>query len=177
MSAGVFAPVILCLLGSVAKGAGDEPQKVTACEVKKDPAAYNHKLLEVTGIISRGFEDFTFSDPTCASWPPFWLEYGGTISSQTIYCCPGSPDRTRPVPLVVEDISIPLTDDQKFREFDRLLQDQPNARVRATVIGRFFAGRQEQSVNGVVFAGYGHLGCCSLLVIQQVLSVEVPTRR
>ncbi len=34
----------------------DERVKVSYCELKKNPAAYNHKLIEVTGFISHGFE-------------------------------------------------------------------------------------------------------------------------
>jgi hypothetical protein len=43
--------------------------------------------------------------------------------------------------------------------------------VHATVIGRFFAG-QEQRLPGGMGPGYGHAGCCSLLAIQQVTSVD-----
>src|SRR5688572_13745873 len=52
----------------------EERVKVSLCDVKKDPAAYNHKLLEITGFVSHGFEDFTFFDTACSSWPGIWLE-------------------------------------------------------------------------------------------------------
>jgi len=35
------------------------------CQLLADPAAYNHKLVEVTGVASKGFEDFTLSEPGC----------------------------------------------------------------------------------------------------------------
>jgi len=47
----------------------DAPQAVTVCQLKGDPAAYNHKLVEVTGFVSHAFEDFSLFDPTCSSWP------------------------------------------------------------------------------------------------------------
>ena len=55
-----------------------EPLNVSVCELKKDPGFYNHKLIEVTGFVSQGFENFTLFDPTCSDWPDTWLEYGGT---------------------------------------------------------------------------------------------------
>ena len=46
-----------------------ERSKVSVCELKRDPLAFNHKLVEVTGFISHGFEDFTLFDPECSEWP------------------------------------------------------------------------------------------------------------
>jgi hypothetical protein len=43
--------------------------------------------------------------------------------------------------------------------------------VRATVRARIFVAKE--SVNGrTLYAGYGHMGCCMLLAIQQIVSVE-----
>ncbi|MDX6695530.1 MAG: hypothetical protein QOF02_3133 [Blastocatellia bacterium] len=153
-------------------GKREEPLKIPTCQLKSDPAAYNHKLIEVTGFISHGFEDFTLSDPQCPSWPGVWLEYGGKAASGTMYCCGVAADRSRPKPLRVETINIPLVDDERFRAFDKLLQGRPDSVVHATIVGRFFAGQQMKYPNGVAWGGYGHMGCCSLLAIQQVVSVD-----
>jgi hypothetical protein len=59
----------------------DGPLKISLCKLKSDPATYNHKLVEVTGFVSQGFEDFTLFDPACESWPAVWLEFGGTVKS------------------------------------------------------------------------------------------------
>lgn len=80
---------------------------------------YDQRLVEVTGFVTRGFENFTLFDPACTSSHDVWLEYGGTA------------DGRRAKPLTVED---------------------------------------------TLWGGYGHLGCCSLLAIQQVLSVEPQQR-
>jgi hypothetical protein len=157
---------------------GEEPEKVTICQLKGNPAAYDHKLLEVAGFVSHGFENFTLFDPDCPSSPDTWLEYGGMISSGTLYCCGVSTERTRRQQLVVEHVSIPLLDDQLFHEFDRLIQRPPDSVVHATVVGRFFSGRQIHLRSGVVvWGGYGHLGCYSLMAIQQVLSVDPQERQ
>src|SRR6266853_3459986 len=56
-----------------------QPDKVTVCQLQSDPAKYNHKIIEVTGFISHGFEDFGFFNPDCSSQQVgIWLEYGGT---------------------------------------------------------------------------------------------------
>lgn len=151
-------------------------EKVTLCRLKSEPAAYNHKLVEVTGFISHGFEDFMLRDPQCPSWPGVWLEYGGTAASGTMYCCGVTANRTRPKPLVVEKITIPLIIDERFLEFDKLLQRRPDSIVHATILGRFFAGEPVKYPKGTYWGGYGHMGCCSLLAIQQVRSVDPQDR-
>lgn len=63
-----------------ARGAlGEEPQKVALCQLVADPGTYNHKLVEVEGFISSGFEDFTLFDPSCSSTMDIWLEYGHSL--------------------------------------------------------------------------------------------------
>jgi hypothetical protein len=159
----------------------EQPEKLTACQLKNDPAAYNHKLVELTGFVSHDFEDFTIFDPTCPSWPAIWLEYGGKAKSGTMYCCGVTADRHRPNEMKVEDIPIPLTDNEQFREFDKMIQppfrsDRHGAVVHATLIGRFFAGRQIKYPKETRWGGYGHMGCCSLLAIQEVKSVDPENR-
>jgi len=166
----MFAPCF------VADGSYEEPIKIDVCKLKSDPAAYNHKLVQVTGFISHGFEDFTLFDPSCSSWPPVWLEYGGTAASGTMYCCGVTNARTRPKQLVIEKITISLVDDERFREFDKLIQRKYDLVVHATVVGRFFSGEQTQYPGGVFRGGYGHMGCCTLLAIQQVISVDPQDR-
>jgi hypothetical protein len=45
----------------------EQPVSVTVCQLKNDPPAYNHKLVELTAFVSHDFEDFTLFDPTCPS--------------------------------------------------------------------------------------------------------------
>jgi hypothetical protein len=153
-----------------------EPVKVTPCQLASDPPTYNQKLIEVTGFVSHGFEDSTIFDPACSSWPFIWLEYGGTVKSGTMYCCGVSNNRTRPNELEVEKIPVPLVSDDQFQEFDTLIQRKPDSIVHATIVGRFFAGKQIYYPKKTFWGGYGHMGCCSLLTIQQVLSVDPHNR-
>jgi hypothetical protein len=160
----------------VAVGSDEAPLKVTICQLKDDPAAYNHKLIEVTGFISHGFEDFTLLDPSCSSWSGIWLEYGGTTASGTMYCCGVTAERSRPAQLVIENIPVPLVDDARFREFDKLLRRSSDSIAHATIVGRFFAGEKMEHPKGARWGGYGHMGCCTLLAIQQVTSVDAQDR-
>lgn len=151
-----------------------EPEKVTLCQLKTDPATYNHKLVEVSAFVSKGFENFALFDPECSSsGSSVWLEYGGTAASGTIYCCGVTAERSRPKQLVVEDIPIILVEDEPFRTFSKLVQRPPDSTARATIIGRFFSGEKVETKKGVRWAGYGHFGCCSLLAIQQITSVNL----
>ncbi len=164
--------LLIFVFGYIAVGFGKEAEKVTVCALKNNPSAYNHKLVEVTGFVSHGFEDFNLIDPTCASWHGIWLEYGGRFKSGTIYCCGVTDDRSWPHQLIVEKIPIPLVRNDEFLKFDKAieLKSHPHgALVHATLVGRFFAGRRLEG-------GYGHFGCCSLLAIQEVKSLDPQDR-
>jgi len=166
----VISGLLLCFSATLRC---DEPVRVSVCDLKANPADYNHKLVEATGFASHGFEDFGLFDPSCPSWPYLWLEYGGTKKSGTMYCCGVSADRSRPKELAVEGIEVPLTTDEHFDAFDKLIHNPPDTVVRVTLVGRFFAGKETRFPNGNVgWRGYGHMGCCSLLAIQQVISVD-----
>jgi hypothetical protein len=93
-----------------------------------------------------------------------------------MYCCGVTPSRTRPEQLTVENIPIPLTVDQNFQTLDQLVHQR--GIVRANVIGRFFSGTRSTAPNGRDWwGGYGHMGCCPLFVIQQVVSVDGEDRK
>jgi len=145
----------------------ETPIKITACQLISDRAAYNHKLVEVSGNVSVGFEDFTiYPNEGCAAKGMVWLDLGGSADPKTMYCCG---DHSRDVPIMVEDIVTPLVDDAKTRRFIKIVQSGQNADGPSTLIGRFFSGKKLVQPWGTFWDGYGHLGCCSLLVIQQVL--------
>jgi hypothetical protein len=160
----------------------EEPLKVSVCELQTDPSSYNHKLVEVEGFVSHGFEDFSLFDPGCADSMGIWLEYGGTRKSNTVYCCGPTAGTSRKEELKIEGIPVPLVDDDQFKRFDREIKPAERygyygALVRAALVGRFFAGRKETYPSGkTAWAGYGHMGCCSLLAIQEVRSVTAHDR-
>jgi hypothetical protein len=148
-------------------------QEVSVCDLKKDPAKYNHALVKVTGHFSRGFEDSTLYDPTCKARQWIWVELGGKRSIGVMYCCGFTPKRTREQELEVEGIKLPLTEDATFKKYYDWLAT--GKRVKATVIGSFFSGEKTQYSKDapVFYGGYGHMGIGSLFVVQQVLSSEI----
>jgi len=181
MNARRIRDLIVLVLAGIAVGFCEEPLNVTVCQLKADPPAYNHRLVKVTGFVSHDFEDFSIYDPTCASWPSIWLEYGGKLKSDTTYCCGATAGRSRPEQLAVEDIPIPLRVDETFKSFDKAIQPpfrsgQHGSIVRATLVGRFFAGQLIQYPKTQQWGGYGHFGCCTLLAIQQVISADSQNR-
>lgn len=151
-----------------------KPAGVTFCELSKNPAAYNHKLVRLTSFTSFAFEDFSLSDPECnfsrdKGNVPIWLTYGGKAESGAVYCCPGEGSKEkRSQDVSVEGVTIPLVTDKNFTDFRNLLIRERDTTVRATLIGRFFSGNVGHGQREM--PGYGHLGCCSLFVIQQVES-------
>jgi hypothetical protein len=178
---GLFGMLFLISFLSTVAACQDQPIEVTVCQLKADPPSFNHNLVQVTGFVSHDFEDFTIFDPTCPAWPGVWLEYGGKKKSGTMYCCGVTADRSRWKKLKIEGIPIPLRDDERFREFDKRIQPpfrsgRYGAVVHATLVGRFFSGTQIKYPKETIWGGYGHMGCCSLLAIQEVNSVHTQDR-
>jgi hypothetical protein len=132
--------------------------QATTCELAQHPERYQHKLVEVTSDVSQGFEDFTLYDPSCKY--SVWIEYGGRVGSGVIYCC-GSHPKKRSKALTIDGIETKLVEDKVYRKFAA----KPNS-AQAHLVGRFFA-KPEASLGG-----YGHIGCCHLFVIQQVLDFQ-----
>lgn len=147
-------------------------QDVTVCDLKNDPAKYNHVSVKLTGYFSRGFEDSTLYDPGCKSEQWIWVELGGKKSVDVMYCCGISPKPTRDEELKVEDVSLPLVDDENLKKYDEILSK--GKKVQATVIGTFFSGKKIRysKDSPEFYGGYGHMGIGSLFVVQQVISYE-----
>ena len=152
---------------------------VTFCQVASDPAAYNGELVRLTAFVTHGFEDFSMSEPDCPKLPYkfwVWVEYGGTERSNTVYCCPGeAAGGTRSKPLTVNGIQIPLVKDAMFQQFTDLLKKETDTTVHATLIGKFLSGSKQN--DGASWGGFGHLGCCSLFVVERVEQFAPHTRR
>ncbi|MCX6617842.1 MAG: hypothetical protein NTZ98_17315 [Acidobacteria bacterium] len=159
--------------------AEDVPIGVSVCQLQENPVAFDKTLVRVRGQISIAFEDFSLTAGTCkSSGAGIWLEFGGDVEAPTIYCC-GDHSRKKGTVLKVEGFSLPLKRDRSLRDFLRLVDTQRKPQpgstqpgIAATITGRFFAGKPWTRSDGkVLYMGYGHLGCCSLLVIQQVSDV------
>ncbi len=156
----------------------EEPIKTTLCEIKAHPENFQHKLVEFRATASRGFED-SMVEELSYPWPKngnpgVWMDFGGTRSTETMYCCGFSPKPDRPAALKIDGIEIPLVDDDLFRQLDKALHANPKPKqsvtVDATLRGRLFARREK--INGNAYwEVYGYMNCCILFVATQVISL------
>lgn len=148
------------------------PLDVSFCALGTDPAAYDHKRIRLTAFITYGFEDFNIVDPKCTlperlNMFSVWVTYAGSVNSGAIYCCPGEGVQ-RPKALKIDEVEVPLVDDETFGAFRSLLAKEGDTTVRLTMSGVFLAGRKTENERGVLWSGYGHMGGGSLFVLQQV---------
>jgi len=150
--------------------------EVAGCNLARNPKAFNGKLIRVRGRLNVHFEDFSLGIRNCNTEQSIWLAFGGDVPgivASTVndsFRKPGSD-------IQVKGVSYGIKKDDSFRKLYALIAarhgDKPNYSVTATLIGMFFAGKENRTAKGTVdFVGYGHLGCCALLVITQVSDVE-----
>ncbi len=183
----VLCTVILpsiCLAQRETAVATPAPREVSLCDLKHNPANYDGQWIIVRGRVSMEFEDFSLYDPNCHApgLSGVWLTFGGDQDEITTYCCV-NPTRKKGLDIEAGGYRVPLVRDEALHEFLRVLQTQrlrrPDGRqcdsdecyyyrpVTAKIAGLFLAGKG----SGRSFSGYGHLGCCHLLVIRQVADV------
>jgi len=168
---------ILCACGDWANEPVEKlaewPMRVTVCQLLQDPARYNNQQIEITGTVSRGFEDFTLSESTCKNDNLIWLEFGGMKGSEVMYCCGITATPKRPETLIVEGVKTSIVEDAALERFEELTKVQEGyGRARATLVGRYFSGKKTKLPGGTFWMGYGHMGIASLLVIEQVKDVQ-----
>lgn len=181
MLARQLAATLLFLLVSLPSWTQEQPVVVSVCQLLKSPRSFDKKRVVVHGSVSLAFEDFTLRSPDCPEEIGIWLLYGGDAETPTIYCC-GNHERTPGVNIRVEGITIPLVRDAVLNDFHRRLtanrhysadgascHDCYFYKLSATLVGRFFAGYPDSES---LMPGYGHLGCCRLLAIEQVQRFE-----
>jgi hypothetical protein len=92
----------------------EKPTRASICQLTKDPAAYDHRLIAVEGELSIGNEEFSLyaKDSSCGS---VWLDIGGKAVSGTIYCCGGNQGYSRSDTMTVEGVEIALSDDAETK--------------------------------------------------------------
>lgn len=174
----LLAAPLLVLIPSVAQVESDAIVKTTLCEVQQDPFVFDRRLVEITAFVRQSFENFTLFDPTCQnSRNGVWLEYGGKAESGTIYCCGSSPSRRRRQDLKIDGVTTRLAEDANFRAFDKLISQPPGYEIRATLRGRFFAGKEFDTPSGKIVGGYGHFGLFTLFAIEQVIDFDRQIRK
>ncbi len=126
------------------------------------------------GLITVGPDEFMLHDANCADGKGgIWLQFGGDVASPgTAGVSRGASGKTRSV----DGLGLPLNKDRDFDAMQKLLQEAEKSgktkMLRATLIGKYFPGKPAYTASGEpIRSGYGHMGCCSLLVIEEVAVV------
>jgi len=156
--------------------AQENPMEVPGCDLARNPKASDGKLIRVRGTLNVHFEDFSLGIRNCDTEQGIWLAFGGDVPG--IVTSMANDNVRRPgVDIKVNDVTYGIKKDENFSRLYALIAarhgDKPDYSVTATLTGMFFAGEESRAAKGTVaFFGYGHLGCCALLVITQVSDVE-----
>jgi hypothetical protein len=156
--------------------AQQNPVEVTGCDLAKNPKAFDGKVIRVRGTLNVHFEDFSLGIRNCDTHQGIWLAFGGDVPG-IVASTVNDSFRKAGSDIKVNGVAHGIKKDDNFRELYALIAarhgDKPDYSVTATLTGTFFAGQENRSAEGTVhFFGYGHLGCCSLLVITEVSDVE-----
>ena len=133
-------------------------------------------MIRVRGTLSVHFEDFSLVTKDCGSEQGIWLAFGGDVPG-IVASTINDGFRKPGVDITVNDVLYGIKKDENFHRLYALIAarhgGKPNYSVTATLTGKFFAGEERKSAKGTVyFVGYGHLGCCALLLITEVSDVE-----
>ena len=155
------------------------PLDVSYCDLAQHPGSFDGKMLRVRGTLSVYFEDFSLVGEHCATDQGIWLAFGGDVPG-IVTSMVNDVKRTPRVDVTLNGKPYAITEDENFLRLYALIAarkgDKPAYRVTATLTGIFAAGTEKTGADGKVrFLGYGHLGCCSLLLITEVGS-EIESR-
>lgn len=172
-----FALTLAAVSVFASVAAAQSPRPVSFCDVAHNPPAYNKQQLQMPVSFSIGFEDFSIYDPSCKSKQGVWVAFGGDVPGLTPSTVNDNNRKSGSI-LTIDGVQYPLTKDAEFRKLYALLAAKHGAqqmyRPSATVTGVFLAGPQMRKLTdgGTDYAGYGHLGCCSLFIITSVTHVS-----
>ena len=180
-----FVLIMLAVVACPAAAQNEQPIPITICELSKDPQRFEGKLIRVRGYVTAGLEDFTIHErpshslSDCAGG--IWLTYGGdgTGPRQFAVVDPRRPRYAQAERKHQEMIdSVLFVRNEQVEEMGKKLHTRRHApdgtpcpfwcnlyNVSATITGRFYAKKLSAQ-------GYGHMGCCDLLIIQQITEVQ-----
>ena len=170
------------------------PIETTICKIMEKPAAFNNKLVRISGLVAVGIEYFTVSSEDCSD--QIWLAYGDRSLPPGYGLMIDGARRPRAKTRegrLIPPIPITLVRDSNFEKLNALLSQSAQMnllpenflrrqRVRATLIGRIDgvskeiheAHRKRSPSSKPDFKGFGQIDLFDAqLVIQQVESGAV----
>lgn len=170
----ILAMIGLFLIASAARSQV-QPKQISPCKLAKHPKSFDGKTVRVRGTLNVYFEDFSLALTGCDTQQAIWLAFGGDVPG-IVASTVNDTVRKPGTNVKVNGIPYGIRKDENFRKLYALIAvrhgNKPAYRVTATLTGAFFAGREGKLPTGrIFFSGYGHLGCCSLLLITGVSNV------
>ena len=129
--------VAVCFCGPAVAFAQERPWAVSPCELLKHPGMYDESLVSVLGLVLYGQQQFTTHGYDCTDdHGVLPLEFGGNPTDPK--------DQFRLPQARLEAGVVPLKKDTDYETMQRLMKEAAASgqvkMMRATVIGRFFAG-------------------------------------
>jgi hypothetical protein len=149
---------------------------VPLCDLLKNPKTYDGKPIQVRGRINLEFEDFTIYDMHCNYSPDVWLMFGGDVATP-IASMWGDTKRPKGKNIQFAGVEYPLIKDASFDEFMKHVtarrNKKPVYRVTASLEGVLFGQHPNLDSNLETDSpGYGHMGCCRLLIVKRISDVQ-----
>jgi hypothetical protein len=142
------------------------------CDLAKHPNSFDRKMIRARGTRNVEFEDFSLAISDCDTRQEIWLVLGGDVPG-IVASTVNDTVRKPGVDIEVNGVSYGIKKDESFRRLYALISarhgDKSPYPVTATLTGALCPGEKSKLADGpTVFEGYGHVRCCSLLVITQV---------
>lgn len=120
------ASLILCCFTlfafSPAAAGQDKFVTATVCDVVKEPAAFDNRLVRLTARLTGNFEISAIRDPGDDDCGSLWFTYPGSGPSAYVSFDRGEPSTPRP--------SVQLIKDKKFKEFQKYVDAKMYSRQR-----------------------------------------------
>ena len=144
----------LCLRGAATSVAQERPWSVSPCELLKHPGMYDETMVSVPGLVLYGGQEFTTHSYDCPDeYGVLRLEFGGNPTDPK--------DQFRLPQARLEAGTVPLKKDADYETTQRLMKSiDASGRIqmlRATLIGRFFAGQAVGTKSGEIKHPNAHL--------------------
>ena len=180
-----------------AAGPSAGPVDVNVCDVVKDPASFNGKMVRIKGTVVAGIDQFVIrdaTDPNCGfQVNAIWLSYpeGSKAKSGPVAIVTGSRRATlRGLCKLPRVRPVTLEKDKEFKQFDSLLSQTHQKgvdmclgcaryEVTATLMGRLdsvadASMKRDASGKIVGFGGFGNMNAYPARLVLQSVSDVTP---
>ena len=166
---------VACAFVSAAS-AQERPFDTTACALTQHPDKYNEGLVSVEGLITVGPDEFMLHDANCSDETTARFGWSSAVVSKAQEARPARIS-AKNRPKTFESLQLPLNKDRDFNALQKLLQEATEIREDQDAACHTYRQSispesQPQPLPASIRAGYGRLSCCSLLIIEEVGTVE-----